>query len=138
MTSIIKGFFIVMLLALPSLANATFLKSHHHGIASEDRLGFGWHQSNREDASVHPLVDHEFNHKLPIFGREDWQNHDNARLSKLIMGFFAFLKFHDFGSFDHKYEWKKCETSEVPLPAALPLFSLALFSLGLAKRQKRS
>jgi hypothetical protein len=43
--------------------------------------------------------------------------------------------FRHGGKWRHR-RWSKNHHSEVPVPAALPLFSLALFSLGLFKRRR--
>lgn len=132
MTSIIKGCFIAILVALPSLANATFFQQEYD---QSERHNFGWSRADGAAQSPHPLLSRLFDRKSELPAWEEWESDKALRLPRLIMGIVGFMREYDFTAYHHDRDWSKCHTSEVPVPAALPLFSMALISLGLFKRR---
>jgi hypothetical protein len=137
MNLIIKGGLIALFLALPSLANATFFKPPQQGLDLEDLSFMDWHREGAEKVSLLPLLKQLFE---PGRERAGWLNFLPVKKGDWSKPKFSFTHFgHHFGFRPggkwHHGHWPKHHT-EVPVPAALPLFSLALFSLGLFKRRR--
>jgi hypothetical protein len=97
----------------------------------------GWHHEGAEKVSLLPVLKQLFE---PGRERAAWLNFLPVKKREWSNPTFSFTRFgHDFdfrhgGKWRHR-DWSNCYT-EVPVPAALPLFSLALFSLGLFKRRR--
>jgi hypothetical protein len=137
MNSLIKGGLIALFLALPSLANATFSQPPQQGVDLEDLSFMDWHREGAEKVSLLPLLKQLFE---PGRERAAWLNFLPVKKRGWSKPKFSFISpGHDFdfslGDKRHHGHWPKHHT-EVPVPAALPLFSLALFSLGLFKRRR--
>ena len=124
-------------MALPSLANATFFKPPQQGVDVEDIPFMDWHREGAGKVSLLPILKQLFE-----LGRERtaWLNFLPVEKWEWSKPKFSFTRFgHDF-DFRHGRKWQHRDGSkyhtEVPVPVALPLFSLALFSLGLFKRRR--
>lgn len=137
MTSLIKGCLFAALLALPAMANATLFQQYidkEFGLA--DHGAFSWTRADDGQSEArHPLLEQLFNFKPEQHAWGQWEHHEPRLLPKLIMGIAMLFHHFDFSGSHHGWDWKHHDTTEVPVPAALPLFSLALVTLGWFKRR---
>ena len=132
----LTGFFSVML-ALPAMANATLFKQHlDKEFDFADNADFNWSRADGEPEVWHPLLEQLFNFKpeQPAWAQRE---HPELRLlPKMIMGIALLFEHFDFNGPHHGWEWKRSDTSEVPVPAAAWLFGSALIGLAGIKRKK--
>ncbi len=111
-------------------------KAPEHKFDLDENAFMGWHREGAKKVSILPLLKQLFE---PRHERATWLNFLPAHKPRWSKPKFRFARFnHDFdfkhgGKWRHQ-DWSKCH--EVPLPAAWPLFSLALLSLGLFKKRR--
>lgn len=136
MTSMIKACALAMLLALPSLANATFFTPEYHESRLQDFSPFTWSGHKGEDLQPQLSLGDWFQPRPKPTFIGAFDHKDKIDLTQLLMELVTRIGQYDFGNYDYHKKWERCHTSEVPVPAALPLFSMALLSLGLFKRRR--
>jgi hypothetical protein len=122
------------------MANATFFNPPQ----GDDSLfgnssAFSWSREGSHPEARFPLLEALLSFQPPqhsIWGQ--WGHHEPNILPKLIIGIAMLFQHIDFDNPHHGWTMPNCETTEVPVPAALPLFSLALVSLGMFKRRSKT
>ncbi len=128
---------LLILAALSSLANANFVSQSHRTQQLDNFIDISWHRVG-DTGSLE--LKHWFKpeHLKSLWGGDAAKKHfgQKPNLDSLLPDFPAGVVIRHHGKWGHKH-WSKCDTSEVPLPAALPLFSFALLGLGLVKRRRQ-